>query len=572
MTANHIAKWNGSAWSALGSGMDGTVNAVAADEAEHLFVGGGFTVAGTIASPFIAQANLEGGGTPLGSNAPVIVTPPQTQTAEVGSTAYFTVSAIGTPPVSYHWFFNSTAAIADATNSVLQLNDVQFSQSGSYTVVVTNLFGEVTSSPAILTVTPTTVVRNCSESDLRAAMAKGGTVMFACDGTIWLSGTITNVTNVVLDGSGHQIAISGSSSVRVFDVATNTSLELINLTIGNGQTHDGTNGIWYPTYVTDGGPGEPGGGIYNAGTLTLCDCVVTANRTGNGGAGNWGPGVYPAGGSGGSGGGIYNAGTLTLSNCIVSGNSTGNGGVSGGFTWYPAGGDGGFGGGIYNSGLLRLDNSTVSGNSTGNGVDNPIRGPGSNGGAGGGDWSGGNLTANSCTFNGNSTGYGGHGGMSDLYGGGGGAGGLGGAISGAGWLALTNWTFVGNSTGNGGFGGGSPMYPGHDGAAGSGSGICSQVILDLVNCTIVTNRAGSGGTGLRTVGFGGGITNASGTVRLLNSIIALNAGNSPDVSGAFFSLGHNLIGATNGSSGFPMSGDLVGSSAFPLDPELPARK
>ncbi len=280
------------------------VTALAADGLGHLFVGGGFTVAGTNVSPYIAQANLEGGGTPLGSNAPVIVTPPQTQTAEVGSTAHFTVSAIRISPVSYHWFFNSTAAIADATNSVLQLNDVQFSQSGFFTVVVTNLFGEVTSSPAIHTVTPTTVVRNCSESDLRAAMAKGGTVMFACDGTIWLSGTITNVTNVVLDGSGHQIAISGSSSVRVFDVATNTSLELINLTICNGQTHDGTNGIWYPTYVTDGGPGEPGGGIYNAGTLTLCDCVVTANRTGNGGAGNGGPvftpqavPVVPAGGS-----------------------------------------------------------------------------------------------------------------------------------------------------------------------------------------------------------------------------------------------------------------------------------
>jgi hypothetical protein len=55
---------------------------------------------------------------------------------------------------------------------------------------------------------------------------------------------------------------------------------------------------------------------------------------------------------------------------------------------------------------------------------------------------------------------------------------------------------------------------------------------------------------------------------LLNTIIAQNTGNAPDVSGAFLSLGHNLIGATDGSSGFPMSGDLVGSSDFPLDPNL----
>jgi hypothetical protein len=54
----------------------------------------------------------------------------------------------------------------------------------------------------------------------------------------------------------------------------------------------------------------------------------------------------------------------------------------------------------------------------------------------------------------------------------------------------------------------------------------------------------------------------------LNTLIALNSGTAPDVSGPFLSLGHNLIGATNGSSGFPMSGDLVGSIASPLDPKV----
>jgi hypothetical protein len=59
---------------------------------------------------------------------------------------------------------------------------------------------------------------------------------------------------------------------------------------------------------------------------------------------------------------------------------------------------------------------------------------------------------------------------------------------------------------------------------------------------------------------------------LLNTIVALNTGNTNalDVSGAFSSLGHNLIGAADGSSGFPASDDLVGSSAAPLDPRLGA--
>jgi hypothetical protein len=39
----------------------------------------------------------------------------------------------------------------------------------------------------------------------------------------------------------------------------------------------------------------------------------------------------------------------------------------------------------------------------------------------------------------------------------------------------------------------------------------------------------------------------------------------PDASGAFTSLGHNLIGQTDGSSGFD-GGDLTGTTANPLDP------
>jgi hypothetical protein len=59
--ANKIAKWNGSEWSALGSGMSGganNVSALTADGSGHLFIGGGFWLAGTIVSPFIVQANI----------------------------------------------------------------------------------------------------------------------------------------------------------------------------------------------------------------------------------------------------------------------------------------------------------------------------------------------------------------------------------------------------------------------------------------------------------------------------------------------------------------------------------
>ena len=43
--ANYVAKWNGSVWSAVGSGMDNYVSALAAT-GSNLYAGGGFTTAG----------------------------------------------------------------------------------------------------------------------------------------------------------------------------------------------------------------------------------------------------------------------------------------------------------------------------------------------------------------------------------------------------------------------------------------------------------------------------------------------------------------------------------------------
>jgi hypothetical protein len=110
----------------------------------HLFVGGNFTLAGTNASARIAQANL--------GSRPIIIVPPTNQIAGIGYTTDFTVLAEGSPPLFFQWFFNGTNVITDATNSVLQLANVQFSDSGTYFVVITNIQGGATSPPAMLTV------------------------------------------------------------------------------------------------------------------------------------------------------------------------------------------------------------------------------------------------------------------------------------------------------------------------------------------------------------------------------------------------------------------------------------
>jgi len=83
---------------------------------------------------------------------PTIQTPPQTQTAETGSAVGLRVDVSSSFAPTYLWFFNGTNLISCSTNCNLELTNVQYSQSGSYTVVVTNLFGSVTSAPAMLNV------------------------------------------------------------------------------------------------------------------------------------------------------------------------------------------------------------------------------------------------------------------------------------------------------------------------------------------------------------------------------------------------------------------------------------
>jgi len=153
MPANAIAKWDGSAWSPLGSGMSkgdssgylAAVGALAADGAGHLFVGGDFFFAGQTVSPWIAQANVGG--------APTLLSSPLTQTAETGTTVDLAVSAAGDPPPSYQWCFNGTNLLG-RTHCALVLTNMLYSQSGTYTVVISNGFGIVTSAPAVVNVIP----------------------------------------------------------------------------------------------------------------------------------------------------------------------------------------------------------------------------------------------------------------------------------------------------------------------------------------------------------------------------------------------------------------------------------
>ncbi len=92
---------------------------------------------------------------------PIITVQPASQIAVAGTTATFTVGAIGSTPFFYQWSCNDTN-IGGATNATLTLPNVQFDQAGAYDVVITNLHGSATSSNAILTVVNVPVITSFS--------------------------------------------------------------------------------------------------------------------------------------------------------------------------------------------------------------------------------------------------------------------------------------------------------------------------------------------------------------------------------------------------------------------------
>ena len=89
--------------------------------------------------------------TVVAATAPTITSQPSASSVAVGSAASLSVVAGGTAPLSYQWRKDGVA-ISGATSSTYTIASTKNSDAGSYTVVVTNSAGSVTSNSTVLTV------------------------------------------------------------------------------------------------------------------------------------------------------------------------------------------------------------------------------------------------------------------------------------------------------------------------------------------------------------------------------------------------------------------------------------
>ncbi|WP_085707133.1 Ig-like domain-containing protein [Pseudomonas sp. B35(2017)] len=333
---------------------------------------------------------------------------------------------------------------------------------------------------------------NTGVGSLRAALASaqnGDIVTFSSGMTVQLTSELLINKNITVDGDLNNdgvadVTLDGQYKTRVVEIASGSTVTLDGLVITRGLVSgNGGNGGY-------GAAGAMGGGIFNAGVLTLSNVSVTSNAAAGGGGGGGVTGAFYGGGGGGGGG--------------IGGQGGGHGGSAGPGVGTLGGGAatagiGGYGGG-YDAVQMGGRGGGTTGGTGGLGVSNY-----SNGGNGG--------TASNGTI---SIGGGGGGAGWDKVGGAGGnaAGGIYNAASGT--LKIVGTSVISNNIGaggGGGGGGGQGSNASNGGIAGRGVGaIWNQggtVLITAANFAAISgNGAGSGAGGTAQ---GGGSTGASPT-------------------------------------------------------------
>jgi len=121
--------------------------------------GGANTVSNVLASATLAPLLSDEGVIPLsryiiGTLTPAVLNQPRSRSVLHGETATFNVFATGDATLGYRWLFNGTT-LPGATNTSITVTNIQSTNAGNYSVIVTNQSGSTTSRVAVLRVKTT---------------------------------------------------------------------------------------------------------------------------------------------------------------------------------------------------------------------------------------------------------------------------------------------------------------------------------------------------------------------------------------------------------------------------------
>lgn len=168
-----------------------------------------------------------GGGADT-ATAPSITTQPSAKTVVQGTSASFSVVAIGSETLAYQWRKDGSA-ISGATASSYTIAAAATADAGSYDVVVSNPVGSVTSTAATLSVTTSTGVTTPAITTPPASQ----TALVGASVTLGVTATGTAPLSYQWAKDGTAIANATSASL-VFDAVATTDAGRYTVTVSNG--------------------------------------------------------------------------------------------------------------------------------------------------------------------------------------------------------------------------------------------------------------------------------------------------------------------------------------------------
>jgi len=172
------------------------------------------------------------------TNAPAIVTAPQSLSVPAGSNATFNVVVSGTAPLAYQWRFFGTNLVG-ATGSSFTRTNAQAAHAGDYSVVVTNSLGSVTSAVAQLTISAAPFI-SAQPQSLTVNAGENAAFNVTANGDLplsyqWRFGgvNILNATSNSYTRSNAQAADAGNYTVVITNSAGSVTSVLATLTVNS---------------------------------------------------------------------------------------------------------------------------------------------------------------------------------------------------------------------------------------------------------------------------------------------------------------------------------------------------
>ncbi len=257
---------------------------------------GGLTFTGTAGDNFVSGSKVTVTNVPAGLTAVITKVDDVTLTASLTGTtsSHASVNDVSNLTFTFQnsaFSSNNASVVLNSTKTNLVVNFVQ-----QYIVAASG--GDYTTIAAALAASG-----NGDVIQINAGTYTENSLQVASDVTIHGQSAATTIVQAA--------ASAGIASARVFTVPTGVTATITDLTIRYGNV-----------------VGNPGGGIYSTGTLTLSNSTVCDNTST-------------------SGGGFYSNGTAFINGCTIKNNSAADGN----------------GGGCMGNGTMELKNSTITGNS-----------------------------------------------------------------------------------------------------------------------------------------------------------------------------------------------------------------